>query len=76
MQTYVYQKPFHSIFQFQVGLSNPSNTLGTKSEIFEFFLTKSILLKHYSEVPNRRADRNKRAGLEKSATLAPCLVIY
>ena len=23
----------------------------------------------YSEVPNRRADRNKRAGLEKSATL-------
>ena len=25
----------------------------------------------YSEVPNRRADRNKRAGLEKSATLLP-----
>ena len=25
----VYQKPFHSIFQFQVGHSNPSNTLGT-----------------------------------------------
>ena len=23
----------------------------------------------YSEVPNRRADRNKRANLEKSATL-------
>ena len=23
----------------------------------------------YSEVPNRRADQNKRAGLEKSATL-------
>ena len=23
----------------------------------------------YSEVPNRRADRNKRAGLEKSANL-------
>ena len=23
----------------------------------------------YSEVPNRRADRNKQAGLEKSATL-------
>jgi hypothetical protein len=23
----------------------------------------------YSEVPNRRADRNKRAGLEKRATL-------
>ena len=23
----------------------------------------------YSEVPNRRADRNKRAGLEESATL-------
>ena len=23
----------------------------------------------YSEVPNRRADRNKRAGLEKTATL-------
>ena len=24
----------------------------------------------YSEVPNRRADRNKRAGLEKSAALS------
>ena len=24
---------------------------------------------NYSEVPNRRVDRNKRAGLEKSATL-------
>ena len=28
----------------------------------------------YSEVPNRRADRNKRAGLEKSGTLLACLL--
>ena len=28
---------------------------------------------HYSEVPNRRADRNKRAGLKKVPT---CLLIY
>ena len=27
----------------------------------------------YSEVPNRRADRNKRAGLEK---IPPCLLFY
>ena len=29
---------------------------------------------YYSEVPNRRADRNKRAGLKKSATLLPYLL--
>ena len=28
----------------------------------------------YSEVPNRRADQNKRAGLEKSATLLAYLL--
>ena len=28
----------------------------------------------YSEVPNRRADRNKREGLEKSATLLAYLL--
>ena len=28
----------------------------------------------YSEVPNRRADRNKRAGLEKSAKLLAYLL--
>ena len=28
----------------------------------------------YSEVPNRRADRNKQAGLEKSATLLTYLL--
>ena len=28
----------------------------------------------YSEVPNTRADRNKRAGLEKSATLLAYLL--
>ena len=31
-------------------------------------------LQPYSEVPNRRADRNKRAGLEKSATLLAYLL--
>ena len=29
---------------------------------------------NYSEVPNRRADRNKRAGLEKSGTLLAYLL--
>ena len=28
----------------------------------------------YSEVPNKRADRNKRAGLEESATLLAYLL--
>ena len=28
----------------------------------------------YSEVPNRRADRKQRAGLEKTATLLPYLL--
>ena len=28
----------------------------------------------YSEVPNKRADRNKRAGLEKNATLPAYLL--
>ena len=28
----------------------------------------------YSEVPNRRADRNKQAGLEKSSTLLAYLL--
>ena len=32
------------------------------------------LLQTYSEVPNRRADRNKRAGLGKSATLLTYLL--
>ena len=29
----------------------------------------ALVLLSYSEGPNRRADRNKRAGMEKSATL-------
>ena len=29
---------------------------------------------HYSEVPNRRADQNKRAGLEESDTLLAYLL--
>ena len=36
---------------------------------------KFFLIQHsYSEVPNRRADRNKRAGLEKSAKLLAYLL--
>ena len=31
-------------------------------------------MRRYSEVPNRRADRNKRAGFEKSATLLAYLL--
>ena len=34
-----------------------------------------MLLWSYSEVPNRRADRNKQAGLEKSVTLLAYLLI-
>ena len=33
-----------------------------------------MILVPYSEVPNRRADRNKRAGSEKSATLLAYLL--
>ena len=33
------------------------------------FMVKLLVMLEYSEVPNRRADRNKRAGLEKSAKL-------
>ena len=33
-----------------------------------------VLLLNYSEVPNRQADQNKRAGLEKSATLLAYLL--
>ena len=40
------------------------------SKFFEW----SRWIGHYSEVPNRRADRNKRAGLEKSATLLAYLL--
>ena len=32
-------------------------------------LSKWFIFITYSEVPNRRADRNKQAGLEKSGTL-------
>ena len=38
------------------------------------FRISSIQNLPYSEVPNRRADQNKRAGLEKSATLLAYLV--
>ena len=37
-------------------------------ETWAWFL-KTLLLSLYSEVPNKRADGNKRAGLEKNATL-------
>ena len=36
---------------------------------------KFFLIQHsYSEVPNRQADRNKQAGLEKNATLLASLL--
>ena len=39
------------------------------------FGTKNLFpLFSYSEVPNRRADQNKRAGLEKSATMLAYLL--
>ena len=41
-------------------------------DVFSIFGRPTYL--SYSEVPNRRADRNKRAGLEKSATLLAYLL--
>ena len=42
---------------------------------WQFFLIFLLCtFTEYSEVPNRRADRNKRAGLEKSATLLAYLL--
>ena len=38
------------------------------------YFKKSSLKLIYSEVPNRRADQNKRADLEKSATLLAYLL--
>ena len=38
------------------------------------FMVKLLVMLEYSEVPNRRADRNKRAGLEKSAKLLAYLL--
>ena len=45
----------------------------TKAKVF-LEATFFIIIFTYSEVPNRRADRNKRAGLEKSATLLAYLL--
>ena len=41
---------------------------------FQVWHSNQITVVVYSEVPNRRADRNKRAGLEKSATLLAYLL--
>ena len=41
---------------------------------FDFIVRTSEVCIAYSEVPYRRADRNKRAGLEKSATLLAYLL--
>ena len=42
-------------------------------ETWAWFL-KTLLLSLYSEGPNKQADRNKRAGLEKNATLPAYLL--
>ena len=47
------------------------------SVMYNFSMTSVFEFKgaiDYSEVPNRRADRNKQAGLEKSATLLAYLL--
>ena len=36
---------------------------------FQIWHSNQITVVVYSEVPNRRADRNKRAGVEKKFTL-------
>ena len=46
-------------------------TLATKLLFCTFFTQKGI---SYSEVPNRRADQNKQAGLEESDTLLAYLL--
>ena len=40
----------------------------------ELGLNSKIVVGTYSEVPNRRADQNKRAGLEESDTLLAYLL--
>ena len=42
--------------------------------VFSFIYLVLVDVMDYSEVPNRRADRNKRAGLEKSGTLLAYLL--
>ena len=49
---------------------NPQN----KQIKFDSFSSLEVKLLNYSEVPNRRADRNKRAGLEKNSILPAFLL--
>ena len=61
-------------FGCRVGYSLPSCVNFIKKQernIIQIFEIASLVnvSGHYSEVPNRRADRNKQAGLEKSGTL-------
>ena len=55
--------------------SNESNIFSI-NYVSENFLKMLLVIPRvcYSEVPNRRADRNKRAGFEKIATLLAYLL--
>ena len=48
------------------------NKRKSKLELSESIISGKLYV--YSEVPNRRADRNKQAGLEKSGTLLAYLL--
>ena len=61
------------------GITNFETLFSAKSQIGSKNILKSTFLAnfsitYYSDVPNRRADRNKQAGLEKSGTLLAYLL--
>ena len=64
----VVSKSLYKIYNFLVLTNSFESFLGAWSwtECIFIFCNSSLI---YSEVPNRPADRNKRAGLEKNATL-------
>ena len=50
-------------------VNNQGNINKVKGSSQTMLQSFGVFLTTYSEVPNRRADRNKQAGLEESATL-------
>ena len=69
------KQPYCNIL-WRMNINTPSERISThwvlsiSLKIVKNFRSVTLM---YSEVPNIRADRNKRAGLEKSATLLACL---
>ena len=52
---------------------NQEFTVDAKNSDLGLLFEDGATFKTYSEVPNRRADWNKQAGLEK---IPPCLLFY